>query len=183
MLVTNYGQWFCLCLQSCRGMLENCLLLLAYGVMAHFAVNNSSAMSVQRGQWALLSGWHPPCHQCWNCLWLPPSRAGWHSGCFFGEAFANMGISGWSLQSRSVFWRSCSLISAFSFLLQLKVARAAASSRGDHPKSGPSGRASITTSKVGTSIRTRSPVRRRCSRWGELTEPKVPLTSSHGQFE
>lgn len=112
-----------------------------------------------------------------------PAGAGWHSGCFFGEAFPNVGISGWSSQSRSLFWRSCSLISAFSPLLQLKVDRAAASSRGDHPKSGPSGRASITTSKVGTSIRTRSPVRRRCSRWGELSEPKVPLTSSHCQFE
>lgn len=73
-------------------------------------------------------------------------------------------------QSRQALWRSCSLTSALSPSGQLKVARAAASSRGDLPKSGPSGRASITTSKAVTSIRTHSPVRPRSSRWGEFSE-------------
>uniref|UniRef100_A0A669PD10 Aryl hydrocarbon receptor nuclear translocator 2 n=1 Tax=Phasianus colchicus TaxID=9054 RepID=A0A669PD10_PHACC len=47
---------------------------------------------------------------------------------------------------------------------QLKVVRAAVSSRGGRPKSGPSGRASITTSRVETSTHTHSPARLRCFR-------------------
>lgn len=109
---------------------------------------------------------------------LPPHRAWVSLGICFLRWCANTGIDGWSLKSRWEFWRSCSLTSALSSPIQLKVARAVASSRGDLPKSGPSGRANITTSKVATSIHTRSPARPRCSRWGEFSEPKVPLTTA-----
>lgn len=102
----------------------------------------------------------------WNGKWMA-------LGVFFRGSFANIGVGGWSLQGS--FSKDCSLTSAFPFFFQLKAVRAAASSRGGRLKSGPSGRASITTSRVETSTHTRSPARPRCSRWAEPSKPWVLL--------
>lgn len=83
---------------------------------------------------------------------------------FLQGSFANPGTDGCRAKAGRCFWRSCSLTSALSSPIQLKVARAVGSSRGDLPKCGPSGRANTTTSRAATSTRTRSPARPRCSR-------------------
>lgn len=136
------------------GMLENCLPVP--GSPCHCAFCSGQFMAVQPWPWALFWGW--------NSFQLPPPRAG-----------VTQGLSPrllcksrhWQMppQSRQVLWRSCSLTSPFSSPMQLKVARAVGSSRGDLPKCGRSGRANTTTSRAVTSTHTHSPTRPRCSRW------------------
>lgn len=147
-------------------MLEDCLWVP--GSPCHCVFCSGQFMAVQPWPWALLWGW--------NSLQLPPHRAGVTQGL---SPRLLCKSQHWRMprQSRQMFWRSCSLTSALSSPIQLKVARAVSSSRGDLPKCGPSGRANTTTSRAATSTRTRSPARPRCSRWGVFSEPRVPLTA------
>lgn len=108
---------------------------------------------------------------------------GWcHSGLFSKAPLQIQALMD-AAQSRQMFWRSFSLTSAFSSPMQLKVARAVGSSRGDLLKCGHSGRANTTTSRAATSTHTHSPTRPRCSRWGVLGEPRVPLWPLRSELE